>query len=103
MSRKRVSIEDMTSAALECRDTKHWWTHVTDTDLVKTKTGKIVQFKRIHKCASCGAERSQTISCPSFQVITSTTRYPDGYLHDGGRVYVTDIRREHYARLGYKF
>lgn len=98
----RVALEDMTEVALECRDTRHWWRHITDTDLVKSG-GKIIQFKRLDICDRCGAERTQTISCPSFVVVSATTNYPEGYLHDGGRVLVGEVRREHYSRRGFKF
>ena len=102
MTTNRVSIEEMTEEALECRADRHWWKHVTDTELIKSE-GKIVQFKRLSECRRCGAERSQTIACPSFVVVSASTHYPKGYLHDGGRLPVAEVRREHYSRIGFKF
>jgi hypothetical protein len=99
---KRVSIEDMTEVALECRDMRHWWDHVTDKEIVKSG-GQVVKFKRYIVCRKCGAEKTQSIDCTSFDVVSASSKYPDGYLHDGGRVSVSEVRREQYRRVGLKF
>lgn len=97
----KVDINDMTNEALWCRSDHHAWNHKGDTDIV-TKRGYVTEFRRNSVCARCGADRSQLFEVPSFRIKKAHIYYPEGYLHDGGRLYVADVRREQLVRMGLK-
>lgn len=97
---KPVEIVDLSDESLQCRDLRHPWKRVNDYTLVKER-GVPAVITRALRCPRCKTERFDTYAVPSFELLSSRTKYPPGYLAKGvGRhVRVADIRREQFTRL----
>lgn len=78
------SIEEVSVEHLSCRTYGHAWTHQNDTELIEAG-GRVIQYTEMTLCLRCSATRRRTISLPSFGVVTSSIRYPEGYLFAKGK------------------
>lgn len=96
----KVSLDEMSETVLWCRLTHDW---VWKGDKVTTKRGFVIEFVRRQECQRCTAFKEQTISVPSFTVLKTRSNYPPGYLSNEGRLHRSDILREQFGRMGYKF
>lgn len=97
----KVTIEDMTEQALVCRSLDHPWNDGSDEEVL-IKRGRFFGCKRYVRCTRCGYSKVQVIDADFEVVKTIESRYPDGYLHSGGRLRKADARRERAQRQGYK-
>lgn len=93
MAKKRPPIEyadtdevrefatELSDKYLECRDTGHNWRRHN-----ATWSPHLGEYRRVHRCRSCKAERVQRLS-DKGAILTSAIHYPEGYLHAGlGRI-----------------
>lgn len=100
-ARKAVAVQrlsQMQASHLDCRMQRHSWHFVTD-DLTVNARGRVIEIRHQSLCQGCGSEKTQTFSVPSFELVKTQIKYPDGYLHTGGgRVALPDVRREYFSR-----
>ena len=97
----KVTIEAMTPQALVCRSIDHPWDDGSDENVV-VRRGRFLGCERHLKCTRCGYTKVQVLDADFEVVKTKEQRYPDGYLHSGGRLRKSDARREQARRQGYK-
>lgn len=72
---------ELSDKFLECRDTGHNWRR-----LAARWSPHLGEYRRVHRCRSCRAERTQRLS-DKGAILSSSIDYPDGYLHKGlGRI-----------------
>lgn len=93
--KKSVTIKDIDTGLLECRDLQHSWVHSTDFQIQRIDR-RIASVRRVLQCTRCGAMRTDHYELPSFHRISSSYVYPEGYLIPGhkGRILVAEVRQE---------
>lgn len=77
---------------LTCRDEGHNYAPPRDSEIIVNPRGKLVSYKRTHVCRRCYTERIQHIDGKTFDIISTTYKYPEDYLVKPGDPRIT--RRE---------
>ncbi len=94
---------EMTHETLACRSDSHWWGVLPTTAKRRAELAELAERglrERLALCHRCSAERRQIIDAETFDVISSSIKYPEGYLlkeKGAGRLPRREARKAFYA------
>lgn len=74
---------DMTVDALACRGDNHWWKQRPSGSKRRAQIKELLDrglLERSADCRQCGAERRQLVDIVTYVTVSSSVRYPEGYL-----------------------
>ncbi len=89
----------MSEDVLACRSDSHWWRTTPSGAKQRERNADLLADglrERFSNCARCTAERRQLVDVETYEVVSSTIKYPDGYLlteKGGGRLPRREARR----------
>lgn len=97
------AIDDRTTSmsedVLACRSDSHWWRTAPSGSKQRERNADLLADglrERHSTCARCTAERKQLVDVETYEVVSSTIKYPDGYLlkeKGSGRLLRREARR----------
>lgn len=93
--------EDMSIAALECREANHPWTRLPTAPARRAELLQRGQFESIRSCTRCGTRRIDLYDIGTFELYSRKYEHADGYLISDkgtGRLYAADVRKALFAR-----
>jgi hypothetical protein len=93
-------LHDLPNKFLECRDIRHSWKVYRKFQAVNSTGSAVKYLERTLRCTRCHTERQDVLSARTFDRVSTSYAYPQGYTIQGNKSgnRGQSIRREVYLR-----